>query len=149
MPRETLHFYEFGPYRVDPSRRLLLRNGEVVPLTPKAFDTLLFLVQNSARIVEKAELMKALWPDSFVEEGNLTQNVFLLRKAFGESATEHRYIVTVPGRGYRFAVPVEDVAGEETSPLLGRRPMARASRRPRRNRPATRLCGWGSQSFSC
>src|SRR5579859_4594568 len=118
MPRETLHFYEFGLYQVDPSRRLLLRKGEVVPLTPKAFDTLLFLVQNSGRIVDKAELMKALWPDSFVEEGNLTQNVFLLRKAFGESATEHRHIVTVPGRGYRFAVPVEDVAEAETSPAV-------------------------------
>jgi DNA-binding winged helix-turn-helix (wHTH) protein/Tol biopolymer transport system component len=108
MPTETKHFYGFGPFRVDTARRLLLRGEEPLALTPKAFDTLLVLVQNGERLVTKDELMKALWPDSFVEEANLTQNIFMLRKALGESPSEHRYIVTVPGRGYRFAAKVSE-----------------------------------------
>jgi DNA-binding winged helix-turn-helix (wHTH) protein len=76
MGKETKHFYEFGPFRVDPSQRVLLRDGRPVPLQPKAFETLLVLVQNSEKPLLKDELMKALWPDSFVEESNLAQNIF-------------------------------------------------------------------------
>jgi DNA-binding winged helix-turn-helix (wHTH) protein/tetratricopeptide (TPR) repeat protein len=101
--------YEFGAFRIDAARRLLLRDGTVVPLTPKAFDTLVVLVENSARVLEKEELMKMLWPDSFVEERNLTVNISSLRKALGESASDHRYIVTVPGRGYRFVADVKEL----------------------------------------
>ncbi len=108
MPTETKHFYGFGPFRMHTARRLLLRGEEPLPLTPKAFETLLVLVQNSERVVTKDELMKALWPDSFVEEANLTQNIFMLRKALGESPSEHRYIVTVSGRGYRFVAKVSE-----------------------------------------
>jgi len=75
--------YEFGPFRLDPAKRVLLRDGEPVPLTPKAFETLLVLVQNNGQPISRDDLMQAVWPDSFVEEGNLTQNIFVLRKALG------------------------------------------------------------------
>lgn len=103
-------FYSFGPFRVDVGRRLLLRGGNPIPLTPKAFDILLVLVQNRHRIVEKEELMKLVWPDTVVEENNLTRNISTLRKSLEESPNEHRFIVTVPGRGYKFASEMpEDV----------------------------------------
>jgi DNA-binding winged helix-turn-helix (wHTH) protein/tetratricopeptide (TPR) repeat protein len=107
------HFYEFGPFRVDPEQRLLLRKNQPVTLQPKAFDTLLVLVQHGERVVLKDDLMKSLWPNTFVEESNLAQNVFVLRKALGETAGEQRYIVTVPGRGYRFAQKVRVVQEAE------------------------------------
>jgi DNA-binding winged helix-turn-helix (wHTH) protein len=96
---DSLRLYEFGPFRLDPAERKLTRNNEVVVLTPKAFDTLLLLVQNSGHLLEKDELITKLWPDSFVEEGSLSNNIFLLRKALGENPA---YIETVPRRGYRF-----------------------------------------------
>ncbi len=105
MSRLTKHFYEFGPFRLDVKERLLLREGETVPLTPKAFDMLLALVENSGHLVEKNELMQRLWPDSFVEEGSLAQNISLLRKALGESESQ-KFIETVPRRGYRFVARV-------------------------------------------
>ncbi len=101
-------FYQFGPFRIDAERRLLLREGVAEPLAPKAFDTLLFLVQHHGKVLEKDKLMEMLWPDSDVEEANLAQNISLLRKALGESPSERRYIITVPGRGYRFAAAVEE-----------------------------------------
>ncbi len=106
--------YEFGPFRVDPEKETLLRAGENVPLTPKTFQILLVLVRNSKEVVTKDDLMKTVWPDTFVEEANLSRNIFMLRKALGETAQDHRYIVTVPGRGYRLAervklVPEQDI----------------------------------------
>src|SRR6266550_3373476 len=106
MGEQTIDFYEFGRFRLKPDERLLLRGEEFVPLTPKAFDILLTLLENDGRIVRKDDLMKKVWPDTFVEEGNLTQNVSLLRKALGESATGPQFIETVPRRGYRFVAPV-------------------------------------------
>src|ERR1700720_1728215 len=100
---ENTELYEFGPFRVDPSRETLLKAGVAVPLTPKTFQILLVLVRHGQEIVTKDELMKAVWPDTFVEEANLSRNIFMLRKALGETAQDHRYIVTVPGRGYRLA----------------------------------------------
>ena len=107
--------YEFGPFRVDPEKETLLRAGEIVPLTPKTFQVLLVLVQNSTQIVTKDDLMKAVWPDTFVEEANLSRNIFLLRKALGESPQDHQYILTVPGRGYRFAEDVRLVPEQPRS----------------------------------
>jgi len=107
---KTSNSYEFGPFILDPVQHLLTKEGEPVSLTPKTYDTLLFLVQNSARMISKEELMSALWPDSFVEESNLTQQISMVRKALGETAGEPRYVVTVPARGYRFAVPVKFAA---------------------------------------
>jgi len=100
MSKERQSFYEFGPYRVDPEERLLLRDQQPIPLPPKVFETLLILVQHSEHVVPKDDLMKTLWPDTFVEEANLSQNIFVLRKALGESAQSPCYIVTVPGRGH-------------------------------------------------
>ena len=94
--------YEFGPFRADPEREILYRDGEQVALTPKSFQTLLVFLRRGKEIVTKDELMKLVWPDSFVEEANLSRNVFMLRKALGESPQDHRYIVTVPGQEYRF-----------------------------------------------
>jgi TolB-like protein/DNA-binding winged helix-turn-helix (wHTH) protein/tetratricopeptide (TPR) repeat protein len=98
--------YEFGPFRLDPAEHKLRRGNEIVPLTPKAFDTLLVLVQNSGHLVEKGQLIRMLWPDTFVEEGSLSNNIFLLRKAFGEGPV---FIETVPRRGYRFVGAVRQL----------------------------------------
>ena len=109
MANDSKALYEFGPFRIDPEERVLFRGEEPVPLPPKAFDTLLILVDRSERVVLKDDLMKRLWPDTFVEEANLSQNIFVLRKALGDSAQDARYIVTVPGRGYRFAQKVNQI----------------------------------------
>jgi DNA-binding winged helix-turn-helix (wHTH) protein/tetratricopeptide (TPR) repeat protein len=110
--QKVKQLYEFGPYRVDPEKELLLRGTETVPLTPKTFQVLLVLVRHSKEVVTKDDLMKMVWPDTFVEEANLSRNIFLLRKALGETPQDHQYIVTVPGRGYRFAEEVQLVAEE-------------------------------------
>ena len=107
--------FEFGPFRVDPEKELLLRGAETVPLTPKTFQILLVLIRHSQEVVTKDDLLKLVWPDTFVEEANLSRNIFLLRKALGESPQDHQYIVTVPGRGYRFAEDVKLVPSSETS----------------------------------
>jgi DNA-binding winged helix-turn-helix (wHTH) protein/TolB-like protein/Flp pilus assembly protein TadD len=114
-----VHFYEFGPYRLDVLKRRLLRDGEPVALTPKAFDTLLLLVRQRERTVDKRELMKALWPDSFVEESNLTQQIFTLRKLLGEQPNGRPYIETLPKRGYHFAAQVTEVKEEPTEGSAG------------------------------
>lgn len=103
IERPQPRFHDFGPFRVDTGRRLLLREGTAVPLTPKAFDVLMVLLRNADRIVEKDELMRLVWPGTAVEENNLTRNISSLRKALEEGAAEHRFIVTIPGRGYQFA----------------------------------------------
>jgi len=105
--------YEFGEFRIEAGKRLLLRDGAPVPLTPKAFETLLHLVQNRQRIVEKDELMQVIWPDTTVEENNLNQNISTLRRVLGESRGENRYIATIPGKGYRF---IADVDGRGSLP---------------------------------
>lgn len=98
--------YEFGKYRIDAAERLLHRGDELISLPPKAIDTLLVLVVNAGRMVDKSELMKAVWPDTFVEEGALTRNISMLRKALGDSGDQAVYIETIPKRGYRFVAPV-------------------------------------------
>ncbi len=102
--------YKFGPFRVDADRGLLLRGDEPVPLTTKCFETLLVLIQHREETVSKDVLMKAVWPDTFVEESNLTQHISMLRKALGESPQDRLYVVTVPGQGYRFVADVREVA---------------------------------------
>jgi len=114
MLAEDNQLYEFGPFRADGVRRLLLRDGHPVPLTSKAFDTLLVLILNRDRVLEKDELLKTIWPNSFVEEANLAQHVSALRKALGEIPGEHRYIATVPGRGYRFVADVRQPGAVQT-----------------------------------
>jgi len=108
--------FEFGEFLVDAGQRLLRSraDGEPIPLTPKVFETLLFLVEHCGELVDKATLMTAVWPNVVVEENNLNQAISTLRKALGESAVEHRFIVTVPGRGYRFVAPVKRVSRPTT-----------------------------------
>jgi DNA-binding winged helix-turn-helix (wHTH) protein len=103
----TPSVHEFGRFRLDSAERLLLRSGQPVSLTPKAFDLLVYLVERHGRLVTKQELMRALWPETFVEEANLTYTVSALRKALGErEGQDEQLIQTVPTRGYRFIAPV-------------------------------------------
>jgi DNA-binding winged helix-turn-helix (wHTH) protein/TolB-like protein len=135
MSAENKHFYEFGPFRIDPEERQLLRGKEPIPVTPKAFETLLILIRSSEHVVLKDDLMKALWPDSFVEESNLTQNIFVLRKALGETAQDARYIATIPGRGYRFTEKVREVTDEPATLVFESRSIQRVTVevKPQRN----------------
>ncbi len=109
-------YYEFGQFRMDLQSRVLLHSADIVPLTPKAFDTLLALVERRGELVGRQELIKAVWPDSFVVEGNLNSNIFMLRKALGSGEREgETYIATVPRRGYRFAADVREVSEAKSS----------------------------------
>ena len=118
MDNVVKHLLVFGPFRLDHDQRLLLRDQQPIPLSPKAFDLLLVLVQRNGQLVLKDDLMQLLWPDTFVEESNLGQHVFQLRKALGETAQDSSYIVTVPGRGYRFGQKVQVVDEEEEESLV-------------------------------
>src|SRR5688572_7618976 len=117
--------YEFGPFRIDLGERLLRRGDNILPLTPKAAETLVVLVEQSGRLVSKDELMGRLWPGTFVEEANLTNQISLLRKALGDNAADPAYIETVPRRGYRFiaevkgAVPPQETRHTEGIALNG------------------------------
>jgi TolB-like protein/DNA-binding winged helix-turn-helix (wHTH) protein len=117
MP-EGKHVYEFGPFRLDPAERLLLRNNQTVLLAPKAFDTLLLLVENSGHLLTKDALMKRLWPETFVEEANLAQNISAIRRALDEKNGGAQYIETVPKGGYRFVgkVSVSQPAAPSVEP---------------------------------
>jgi DNA-binding winged helix-turn-helix (wHTH) protein/tetratricopeptide (TPR) repeat protein len=109
------HLCEFGDFRLDAIKRQVWRlNGASVPLTPRVFDTLLYMVQHSGTVLDKDRLMEAIWPDSVVEENNLNKNISTLRRILGESPGSHRYIVTVPGRGYRFVADVKVVSAALT-----------------------------------
>src|SRR5262245_28609979 len=107
MSRQQKPIYEFGPYRLDAAERLLSRDGEVVPLQPKIFDLLLVMVERHGRLLEKDELMKAVWPDTIVEEVNLANNISILRKTIGENGRQ--FIETAPKRGYRFVAEVREL----------------------------------------
>jgi len=109
MTLKTRGFYEFGPFRLEPDEHLLLRDGVPIPLPPKTFELLVFLVQNHSRLVTKEQIMQAVWQESFVEEANLTVSISALRRALGEKEGAPRYIETVPKRGYRFTAPVREV----------------------------------------
>src|SRR5262245_8726211 len=118
MGRQAKHFYEFGPFRMDPINRVLLRDGEIVPLKRKVFETLAILVEHNGEVLDKDEMMNQLWPDSFVEESNLTQNVYMLRRALGESSRGVHYIATIPGRGYRFSAEIRELSDEGTEMVI-------------------------------
>ena len=108
-PRPAPHIYEFGPFRLLPDERQILRAGTAVALTPKAFDLLVVLVENNGRLVKKEELIERIWPDSFVEEANLSVKMSALRRALGEDPHNPEYIETVPRSGYRFVAPVTEI----------------------------------------
>ena len=121
MSDRAKKIFEFGPYRLDTSERVLLRDGQPVPLTLKAFEVLLLLVENSGHIVAKDDLMNRVWANSFVEEGNLKVTVSMLRKALDDNHNGNRYVETVPRRGYRFVAEVQEVTTERVNFVLHER----------------------------
>lgn len=125
MMNRPARFYLFDSFRVDVNERLLFKDNREVSLTPKVFDTLLVLLENSSHVMTKKELMQQVWPDSFVEENNLAQNISILRKALGQSPGGEQYIQTVPKRGYRFVGDVRATGGEEESVIVRERTRAR------------------------
>ncbi|HXM48070.1 MAG TPA: winged helix-turn-helix domain-containing protein [Pyrinomonadaceae bacterium] len=117
MSDQSPSFYDFGPFRLDVAQHMLLREGDPVALTPKAFQTLTVLVRNNGRVVEKDELLRTVWPDANVEEATLAQNIFTLRKILGDEVRGgDQYIQTIPKRGYRFIAKVAEFPGP--SPIL-------------------------------
>ena len=133
-PLQSRELYDFGAFRLDTGERALTRNGQVVPLTPKAFDTLVVLVRNSGHVVEKDQLLKEVWPDTFVEEGVLAVNVAAIRKALSDGEEGRSYIETVPRRGYRFIGEVH---------ALEKRPRMKLRRRSQTGERSHRLGAWG------
>ncbi|MGQ0761629.1 MAG: winged helix-turn-helix domain-containing protein [Acidobacteriota bacterium] len=119
MNHPARHFYEFGRFRVDPNERLLLQDGQPLPLPPKVFDTLLVLVQNSRHLLTKEELMNKVWADTFVEDNNLIQYVSALRRALNGEGDQ--FIETVPRRGYRFAAKVREIWEEDEAVIVEHR----------------------------
>jgi len=117
MSRQAKKLYKFGPFSVDAAERLLLRDGQVLPLTPKAFDLLLVLVENRGHLLEKDALMQELWPETFVEEANLTNNVSMLRKVLSVDG-EQKYIETVRRRGYRFVGEIEEFHDDDMEVIV-------------------------------
>jgi DNA-binding winged helix-turn-helix (wHTH) protein len=131
LTNELTGVYAFEEFRLDAGKRLLFGpDGEPVPLMPKAFDILLYLLRNAERIVEKDELMDKIWPDTVVEENNLTQNISSIRKALGERHKENRFIATIPGRGYKFVAVVRliQAAGGETQAVPVTTPAVQGTR---------------------
>src|SRR5262245_62119870 len=129
MSSQTTQTYFFGRFRVDAGKRLLFTGGELAALTPKAFDTLLALIENRGTVLSKEELMRLVWADQIVEENNLAQNIHMIRKSLGEGSEGVKYIETIPKRGYRFVADVEVL----TEPL----PAAQAARPAAATRPKT------------
>ncbi len=121
MRKPIKHLYEFGPFRLDASERILMCEGKAIPLAPKVLDTLLVLVENNGAVLEKEELLKTLWPDTIVEESNLTTYISQLRKALGENGSEQNYIETIPRRGYRFVAAVNEVNSDYADILIHER----------------------------
>src|ERR1035437_5877164 len=117
MSMKTVGIFQFGKYQVDPLTRTLRREEEIVTLNRRAFDVLLYLVQNPGKVVTRDELLKNAWPDTFVDENSLAQSVSALRRALDEKPGDNSYIVTLPGRGYQFVAPVQVVAPENGNTL--------------------------------
>jgi TolB-like protein/Flp pilus assembly protein TadD len=125
------HFYEFGPFRLDLERRMLSHEGDAVALPPKVFETLVLLIENKGRVVRKEDMMKILWPDRYVDESNLSQNIFILRKILSEDPDNFQYIETISKRGYRFLGTVKEVQEliegiKEETPALSEEPESEA-----------------------
>jgi TolB-like protein/DNA-binding winged helix-turn-helix (wHTH) protein/Flp pilus assembly protein TadD len=131
-----VRFYDFDGFRIDVQRRRLLRNGEPIPIKPKALETLLTLVENRGRVVEKDDLIERLWPDTAVEEANLTQNVFVVRKTLGEAPGEQKFVATFARRGYQFVGDVREITAEDDQTVVESQPAGRLSPFLQRNRIA-------------
>lgn len=116
MNRNSKRIYEFGPFQLEPANRRLLKEGQPIPLKPKVFSLLVVLVESGKDVVSKDELMNKVWPDTHVQEDNLTQSISVLRKALGNDLQGNQYIETVPKLGYRFAADVEEVKLDKNEP---------------------------------
>lgn len=123
MSAPAKHFYDFDHFRLDPAERVLLRDGEMLSLTQKAFDVLLVLIERRGQTVSKDELMQRVWPDTFVEESNLSQNIYTLRKVLGQTGDGQEFIKTIPKRGYRFMADVRETRAEEPPPKIAAAPV--------------------------
>src|SRR5215510_2196180 len=121
MSQSINHIYEFGPFRLNATERLLFREGRHIPLTPKAFEVLLALVESPGHVIEKNDLIKKVWPDTFVEEVNLAKNVYSLRKILSDDNSNGEYIETIPRRGYRFVARVKEIWDEQTGSAIALR----------------------------
>ena len=153
MELKTQKLYEFGPYRLDAQERVLFRHQQPLSLTPKAIDTLLLLVQNSGHVLDKEVMLKAIWPNTYVEEANLAVNISALRKVLGEREGGGQYIETIPRRGYRFIADVRQVEvtpepAAEPNPDLLYADSGRASVKPESPDVADKLPGTASRSAS-
>jgi len=148
MNQHLKRYYEFGPFSLDTGKRLLLHNGEPVPLAPKILETLLVLVENRTRVLAKDELLQRVWGDTSVEEGGLTRNISILRKTLGERPEDHQYIVTRSGLGYQFVADVRERLenGAEFSSQGVDGPESQRDFRPRRARRVYRWLGFGGLS---
>src|SRR6266487_4573817 len=113
-PQRIKHFYQFGPFRLDPEKHRLFRDGDPVHLTPKSVEALIVLVQNPGKLLERETLMQAVWADTFVEDANLTVAISHLRKALGQNGEAADYIETIPRVGYRFVAEVREAYEEPT-----------------------------------
>jgi len=127
MARQSTRWYMFGPFRIDPTERVLRSNGDIVPLTPKVFEMLLALVESSGRVVQKKELLDRIWPGVFVEEANLNVNMSILRRVLGDDSRERQYIETISKRGYRFIAPVRELEEPSTGVRTGQPTRSRQS----------------------
>src|SRR5271157_4482253 len=116
-PMKVEGIFQFGEFQIDVAARTLRREDEAVALNRRAFDVLLYLIQNPGRILTRDELLKNVWPDSFVDENSLAQSISALRRALGEKPGDNSYIITLPGRGYQFVLPVRAVAPGSLSSL--------------------------------
>lgn len=143
MIKQGQHLYEFGPFQLDPVERLLTRDGQPVPLTPRAFEALLVLIRKSGHLVAKDELMKSIWGDSFVEEGNLAVTISMVRKALAEDGAVRKYVQTVSKSGYRFVGDVHELEVVEPGPASPEEtpPLAEPSRTPAPSRRWVLLAG--------
>ena len=140
--------YEFGPFRLDPANRQLFRGPDPIPLTPKVLDVLRVLVERRGQLVLKDDLLAAVWPDAHVTEANLSQTVFVLRKALGDTASTPRYIATVAGSGYRFVAPVT-VTSPSVAPDVNAAAMVPPAVRRRRRLARVRRSAAALSRSSC
>lgn len=127
MKKDPRTLYEFGSFLIDPEERLLLHEGKPIHVTTRAFETLLVLIRSRGHLIKKSELMRAVWADSFVEEGNLTVAISVLRKALGDDGNKHNFIQTIARRGYRFVGDVREAVRSDPelpAPLVGIRSLA-------------------------
>src|ERR1044072_7684056 len=121
MSQQGNRYYEFGEFRLDAHKRVLLKNNEPIHLTHKIFEVLLVLIENSGRVLEKEELMQRVWEGTIVEEANLKNSISTLRKALGEERGASHYIQTLPKRGYKFIAPVIALPDEDETYLIEKR----------------------------